>query len=96
MVHDDDFVATCLSQHLEWFHQELEKTVPGVVGLDPAKGDAQEVRALNRVLRIDGGGVRYEADPHAMPRSCMPNCMPPACQLHAEEWSALRHMDCAI
>ena len=52
---------------LEWLHRELAKTVllkrVGVLGLDPAKGDVQEVRVLNRVLRIDGDGVRYEADP---------------------------------
>ena len=67
MIHGDDFVATGLSQHLEWLHLELEKTAllkrVGVLGLDPAKGDVQEVRVLNRVLWIDKGGVTYEADP---------------------------------
>ena len=35
-------------------------------------GDVQEIRVLNRVLRIDGDGVRYEADPrHAEIRAAM-------------------------
>ena len=76
LVHGDDFVATGLLEHLEWMHHELAKTVllkrVGVLGLDPAKGDVQEVRILNRVLRIDGDGVRYEADPrHAEILSAM-------------------------
>ena len=76
LVHGDDFVATGLLEHLEWMHHELAKTVllkrVGVLGLDPAKGDVQEVRILNRVLRIDGDGVRYESDPrHAEILSAM-------------------------
>ena len=67
MVHGDDFVATGLGQHLEWLYKELEKTIllkrVGVLGLNAARGDVQEIKILNRVLRIDEGGVKYEADP---------------------------------
>ena len=35
----------------------------GVLGLDTAGGDSQEIRVLNRVLRVSAAGVRYEADP---------------------------------
>ena len=42
MVHGDDFVATGLHEHLEWFYQELAKTVllkrVGALGLDSTKG----------------------------------------------------------
>merc|ERR1712026_424191 len=66
-VHGDDFVATGLGQHLEWLYKELEKTIllkrVGVLGLNAARGDVQEIKILNRVLRIDEGGVKYEADP---------------------------------
>ena len=67
LVHGDDFVATGLGQHLEWLYKELEKTIllkrVGVLGLNAARGDVQEIKILNRVLRIDEGGVKYEADP---------------------------------
>ena len=66
-MHGDDVVVTGLLRHLEWFHCELERAIllkrVGVLGLDPAAGDTQEVRVLNRVLQIDEDGVRYEADP---------------------------------
>ena len=48
LVHGDDFVATGPHERLEWFYQELAKTVllkrVGTLGLDSAKGDVQEVR----------------------------------------------------
>ena len=53
LVHGDDFVVTGARQHLEWLHRELERTIllkrVGVLGLDPAAGDTQEVRVLSWV-----------------------------------------------
>ena len=67
MVHGDDFVITGLAQDLEWVDQELSKTIllkrVGILGRDPTKGDVQEIRVLNRVLRIGEDGAQYEADP---------------------------------
>ena len=67
LVHGDDFVVTGAGRHLEWLHQALARTIllkkVGVLGLDMAGGDSQEVWVLNRVLRVSAAGVQYEADP---------------------------------
>ena len=67
LVHGGDFVITGTGRDLEWLHQALVRTIllkkVGVLGLDTAGGDSQEVRVLNRVLRVSATGVQYEADP---------------------------------
>ena len=67
LVHGDDFVFTGLRSHLEWVHRELAKTVllkrVGILGPDSSAGETQEIRVLNRVLRLCPEGIRYEADP---------------------------------
>ena len=66
-MHGDDFVVAGARRHLEWLHRELERTIllkrVGVLGLDLAADDTQEVQVLNWVLRINEDGVQYEADP---------------------------------
>lgn len=67
LVHGDDFFLCGEDKDLDWVHRELEKTillkVVGRLGGEPEKGDVQELRCLNRVLRWQHNGVLLEADP---------------------------------
>ena len=52
---------------LVWTWSELEKTIllktVGRLGGEPERGDVQEIRCLNRVLRWQLTGIAMEADP---------------------------------
>ena len=65
VVHGDDFSALGVDEALNWYETELAKhfelKLRGRLGHD--KGDVQEMRILNRIVRLDKGGIRYEADP---------------------------------
>ncbi len=67
LIHGDDFVFTGLRRDLEWVHRELARTIllkrVGILGPNVEEDEVQELRVLNRVLRLDEHGVRYEADP---------------------------------
>ena len=65
VCHGDDFTALGSDEELSWYESVLamafelgDKTR---LGHDP--GDSKEVRILNRILRLDEGGLSYEADP---------------------------------
>ena len=66
VVHGDDFSALGVDESLNWYETELAKhfelKLRGQLGHD--KGDVQEMRILNRIVRLDMGGIRYGADPH--------------------------------
>ena len=65
VVHGDDFTALGVDESLNWYETELAKhfelKLRGRLGND--KGDVQEMRILNRIIRLDESGIRYEADP---------------------------------
>ena len=65
VVHGDDFMFVGSAASLAWIEAEMHKPfLMKVVGtLGPGKGDQQEIRVLNRVLRWTAAGVTYEADP---------------------------------
>ena len=65
VVHGDDFTALAEDQDLNWYEGELGKyfelKVRGRLGAGDQ--DTKEIRILNRILRIDNQGLKYEADP---------------------------------
>ena len=65
VVHGDDFTLLGNRDQLEWFRAEFGKAfeikVRGVLGEDASC--QKEIRILNRVLRVEGWGLAYEADP---------------------------------
>ena len=67
LVHGDDFVFCGQDADLDWVASELAKDillkVVGKLGGDKHKGDVQEVRCLNRIIRWLDGGLAVEADP---------------------------------
>ena len=64
-VHGYDFTASGPASLLDWFEKTMrsryELTCGGRIG--PGAGDAQELRILNRIIRLTTEGVEYEADP---------------------------------
>jgi hypothetical protein len=65
VVHGDDFMFVGVAASLAWIEAEMHKPfLMKVVGtLGPDKGDQQEIRVLNRVIRWTATGITYEADP---------------------------------
>ena len=64
MVHGDDFVAVGPEQHLRTTRKALEdkyKIKVDVLGL--GAGQSEEVRILNKVIRMTKHGIELEADP---------------------------------
>ena len=65
MVHGDDFTALGVDASLDLHEQGLRKIfelkLRGRVG--EGVDDLHEIRVLNRILRCDSEGLRYEADP---------------------------------
>ena len=65
VVHGDDFTALGTDQDLDWYETELAKhfelKIRGRLG-EGCPGD-NELRILNRVVRITPTGLTYEADP---------------------------------
>ena len=65
VVHGDDF--TCLGPRLDilWYEDSLAERFEikrrGQIG--ESEGCVQEIRILNRILRLTADGLRYEADP---------------------------------
>ena len=64
VVHGDDSTAMATDVYLDWYTLELEQVFEIKVCGRLGEGNAdQEVRILNRVVRITPNGVVYEADP---------------------------------
>ena len=64
MVHGDDFVAVGPNQHLEHVEKTLgDKYKIKVDKLGLGKGQKDEVRILNKVVRMTEYGIELEADP---------------------------------
>ena len=65
MIHGDDFTALGARADLEWYEEGLRQVFEVVVKgrLGEAADCDKEVRVLNRIVRIDEQGVKYEADP---------------------------------
>ena len=65
VVHGDDFMFVGCAASLAWIEAEMHKPfLMKVIGtLGPDKGDQQEIRVLNRVIRWTATGITYEADP---------------------------------
>ncbi len=64
MVHGDDFVAVGEAQYLKATKKALEdKYKIKVETLGSDKGDAKEIRVLNKVIRLTEQGLELEADP---------------------------------
>ena len=64
MVHGDDFVAVGPKKHLSHVEKTLsDKYKIKVEKLGSEKGHSEEVRILNRVVRITEHGIELEADP---------------------------------
>mgnify|MGYP003334455616 CR=1 FL=1 len=64
VVHGDDFTFLGTDDRLDWITSELKKVfeikVRGRLGVGCADS---EIKILNRIVRIDERGLRYEADP---------------------------------
>ena len=64
MVHGDDFIAIGTDDNLDATKKTLEdKYKLKTERLGVGKHDLKEVRILNKVVRVEDGGVRLEADP---------------------------------
>lgn len=65
MVHGDDFTVLSAREEIIWVKEEMEKKytlkLRGILGVE--QGDDRELTILNRALRWDHEGVKYEADP---------------------------------
>ena len=64
MVHGDDFVAVGPDNHLKDVRKALEdkyKLKVKMLGIGPGKSD--ELRILNKVVRVTTDGIELEADP---------------------------------
>ena len=65
VVHGDDFTCLGSDAHLDWYESELavnfEIKIRGRLGVG-CTGD-NEIRILNRIVRVDEKGLFYEADP---------------------------------
>ena len=65
VVHGDDFTALGSDSELDWYEKELAKNfelkIRGRLG-EGCLGD-NEIRILNRIVRITPTGLTYEADP---------------------------------
>ena len=64
VVHGDDFVCVGSDADLQWVRKDIEPNILlKVVGkLGPDQTHLQDIRVLNRILRWQDDGVRYEAD----------------------------------
>ena len=65
-VHGDDFITVGERKNLDWLDAELRKSFEiktEILGPDAGKGEHAEIRILNRILRWDGAGITWEADP---------------------------------
>ena len=69
-VHGDDFTSSGPANALDWLEksigEEYEITIQPRIG--PGPQDAEEGRALNRVIRWCDGHIEYEADPRQVER----------------------------
>ena len=65
VVHGDDFTALGSDEVLDWYEAELAKSFEIKIRGRLGEGCAgpQEIRILNRVVRITPDGLTYEADP---------------------------------
>jgi hypothetical protein len=64
MVHGDDFVAVGLEKCLDHLKETLsDKYKIKVEALGREKGQSQEVRILNKIVRMTQDGIELEADP---------------------------------
>ena len=65
MVHGDDFTTLATDSQLDWYAAELKKyfeiKIRGRLG-EGCTGP-QEIRIINRIVRVDQDGLTYEADP---------------------------------
>ena len=64
VVHGDDFTALGTDESIDWYTAQLEKVfevkVRGRIGVGT---EMNEIKILNRIVRLDGDGILYEADP---------------------------------
>ena len=64
VVHGDDFSCLGLDEDLDYYEAELAKKFELKIRGRLGEGcDLQEIKILNRILRITPDGVEYEADP---------------------------------
>ena len=65
VVYGGDFTVLGPSSSLAWFHEVCggRFDIKRRALLGPESGDDHEVTILNRVVRWDASGIRYEADP---------------------------------
>ena len=65
VVHGNDFTALASDPELNWYEQEVarhfEIKIRGRLG-EGCPGD-NELWILNRVVKVTGSGITYEADP---------------------------------
>ena len=65
VIHGDDFTALGAANDLDWYEKQLsavfELKVKGRLG--ERQGSDKEVRVLNRVIRLDKGGLRMKQLP---------------------------------
>ena len=65
VVHGDDFTCLGTSKNLDKYEaaimKEFEVELRGRIGTD--EGDEQEMKILNRIVRVTSKGLSYEADP---------------------------------
>ena len=63
VVHGDDFVSGGEKGQLLWLDKQMKLSFELKTEiLGPDKGETQEVRILNRVLRWEDAGISWEAD----------------------------------
>ena len=65
VVHGDDFTTIGEAEDLDWYEKGLASFFELKVRarLGPDETDDQEVRILNRIVRVTPSGLSYEADP---------------------------------
>ena len=65
VIHGDDFTSLGTDEDLDWYETELQRyfevELRGRLGT--GSKDLQEIKILNRVVRLDARGLAYEADP---------------------------------
>lgn len=63
-IHGDDYVSVGTDHDLKWLRKRIEEKYElKTQVLGPTKGDSQQVKVLNRVLRWTEQGIEYEAVP---------------------------------
>ena len=64
-VHGHDFLALATDENLSWYEANLKNAceLGDCTRLGPCPHHSKEIRILNRILKIDADGLKWDADP---------------------------------